>query len=87
MFYRGIKNVPLKSWRNCFSFYFFKHILCCVLFLNLSFLIHIQKHLDDNWTFVEELLKYTCNPRVSTVSSYHFHYFYYHYYCYVKYIR
>uniref|UniRef100_A0A3P8U2N9 Protein MMS22-like n=1 Tax=Amphiprion percula TaxID=161767 RepID=A0A3P8U2N9_AMPPE len=27
--------------------------------------IHNEKHLGDNWTFVEELLKLTCNPKVS----------------------
>lgn len=35
----------------------------------ILFFLHSQKHLGDNWTFVEELLKLTCNPKVSTGSS------------------
>lgn len=27
-----------------------------------------QQQLGDNWTLVEELLKLTCNPKVSTAS-------------------
>lgn len=35
--------------------------------------LHSQKHLGDNWTFVEELLKITCNPKVSSAFSLKLH--------------
>lgn len=44
-------------------------LFVCIILLYL----HSQKHLGDNWTFVEELLKLTCNPKVSSASSFKLH--------------
>lgn len=40
-----------------------------LLFLCVFFLNYFQVHLGDNWSFVAELLKLTCNPKVSTTNS------------------
>lgn len=37
--------------------------------LRVLFMHYLQVHLGDNWTFVAELLKLTCNPKVSTENS------------------
>lgn len=36
---------------------------------NMSLYLYPKKNLSDNWTFVEELLKLTCNPKVSIASN------------------